>query len=92
MGKKYRTAQKEQKSAKEARQEEEKGKESGAQYGWIPLWGWGLIFLLPLAFSEYMFYVAGRRLSMVLFPVAWVGFWYVVMKRSDWVIFNKRKQ
>ncbi len=89
MSKKYHAARKEQKDTKEVREEENA---PGAQYSWIPLWGWGLIFLLPLVFSEYMFYVAGRRLSMVLFPIAWVGFWYTMMRRSDWAILNKRNK
>lgn len=58
-------------------------------FTWIPLWGWVLIFLLPLAFSEYMFYVAGRRLSMVLFLVAWLGFWWFTMDRSGWPILKR---
>ena len=62
------------------------------QYAWIPLWGWILIFLVPLAFSEYMFYVAGRRLSMVLFAVAWIGFWITIMQRAGWPMIKKRGQ
>ncbi len=58
-------------------------------YDWIPLWGWILIFIVPLIVSEYMFYVAGRQLSMVLFPIAWIGFWYTLMKRSGWPILKK---
>ena len=49
-----------------------------------------MIFLAPLAISEYMFYVADRQLSMVIFPVVWVGFWYTMMKRSGWPILKKR--
>ncbi len=56
----------------------------------FPLWVWGLIFILPLLFSEFMFYQVGRIFSMVAFPVAWVGFWWVMMERSDWAIFKQR--
>ena len=65
--------------------------EEPRRFGWIPLWGWILIFLLPLIMSEYMFYVAGRTFSMILFPVAWIGFWIALMQRSGWPIFKKRK-
>ncbi len=57
----------------------------------IPLWGWILIFLLPLIFSEFMFYQAGRLPSMVIFPLAWIGFWAAMMQRSGWAILKKRK-
>lgn len=65
--------------------------EQPRKFAWIPLWGWLLIFLLPLIMSEYMFYVAGRTFSMILFPVAWIGFWIALMQRSGWPIFKKRK-
>jgi len=65
--------------------------EQPRKFTWIPPWGWILIFLLPLLVSEYMFYVAGRTMSMVLFPVAWIGFWFVIMQRAGWPIFKKRK-
>jgi len=60
------------------------------RFGWIPLWGWVLIFVVPLVISEYMFYVAGKRFSMILFPLAWVGFWATMMQRSGWQILQKR--
>ena len=63
---------------------------SGA-YEWIPVWGWVLIFLLPLLLSEFMFWNARRTASMVLFPVAWVGFWYVMMQRAGWPMLKGRK-
>jgi hypothetical protein len=59
---------------------------------WIPLWGWILIFLVPLLVSEYMFYRVGRTWSMVLFPIAWVGFWVTRMYRSGWAILRKRQK
>lgn len=61
------------------------------KFTWIPLWGWLLIFLVPLLISEYMFYVAGRTASMIVFPVAWIGFWIALMQRSGWPIFKRRK-
>ena len=61
------------------------------KFGWIPLWGWILIFVVPLILSEYMFYVAGKRVSMILFPLAWIGFWATMMQRSGWQILKKRK-
>ena len=61
------------------------------RFGWIPLWGWVLIFVVPLILSEYMFYVAGKRVSMILFPLAWIGFWVTMMQRSEWHILQKRK-
>ncbi len=57
----------------------------------IPLWGWILIFLLPLILSEFMFYRVGRTASIVIFPIAWVGFWAAMMHRSGWPILKKRK-
>jgi len=60
------------------------------QFDWIPTWGWILIFLVPLAISEFMFYTAGRRVSMILFPIAWIGFWVSIMHRSGWPIVKKR--
>jgi hypothetical protein len=75
------------KSKKRRKKEQE---ERASQFDWIPRWGWVLIFLVPLIFSEFMFYMAGRRLSMILFPVAWIGFWVVMMWRSGWSILKKR--
>lgn len=57
----------------------------------IPLWGWVLIFLVPLVLSEFMFYRVGREISMILFPLAWIGFWVAMMQRSGWPILRKRK-
>jgi polyferredoxin len=62
------------------------------KFGWIPLWGWILIFVMPLVISEYMFYVVGRTVNMILFPLAWVGFWFIIMQRSGWPILKKRKE
>ncbi len=55
-----------------------------ARAGWrrLPVWGWALIFLLPLILSEIMFYQAGRGLNMVLFPIVWAGFWVALWYRS----------
>lgn len=61
------------------------------KFEWIPLWGWILIFLLPLIASEYMFYRVGRWPSMILFPLAWIGFWATIMHQSGWPILKKRK-
>ena len=66
--------------------------ERSSQFGWIPLWGWLLIFLVPLIISEFMFYTAGRRISMILFPVVWIGFWVAMMQRSGWSILKKGNQ
>jgi hypothetical protein len=57
----------------------------------IPLWGWLLIFLVPLALSEYMFSMVGRTFNMILFPVVWIAFWIVIMQRAGWPILKKRK-
>lgn len=56
---------------------------------WMPLWGWVLLFLLPLIASEAMFYMVGRLGSMILFPLAWTGFWLAVMQRSGWEILKR---
>lgn len=64
--------------------------EQSVAFDWIPLWGWALIFFLPLIASEFMFYVAGRKASMIVFPVAWVGFWLSMMYRSGWAIFKNK--
>lgn len=62
-------------------------------FQWVPLWGWVLIFLVPLILSEIMFWNVGKIPSMIIFPIAWIGFWYVMLKRSDWQILkNIRKQ
>lgn len=62
------------------------------KFSWIPLWGWVLIFLVPLVISEVMFYMVGRTVNMILFPLAWVGFWFIIMQRSGWPILKKRKE
>ena len=64
----------------------------GRKFGWIPLWGWILIFIVPLVISEIMFYQVGRTVNMILFPLAWVGFWIIIMQRSGWPILKKRKE
>lgn len=66
--------------------------EQSRKFGWIPLWGWILIFLLPLIFSEFMFYRAGRVASMIIFPIAWIGFWVALMQRSGWAILKQKKE
>lgn len=58
----------------------------------IPLWGWVLIFILPLLLSEFMFYVAGRLFSLIAFPIAWVAFWWIIMYRSNWKIFKRKNK
>lgn len=65
--------------------------ETSRKFGWVPLWGWALIFLVPLIISEYMFYMVGRTLNMILFPVVWIAFWVVIMQRSGWPILKNRK-
>ena len=57
----------------------------------IPLWGWILIFLVPLILSEFMFYRVERWPSMIIFPLAWIGFWAAMMQRSGWPILKKRQ-
>lgn len=75
-----------------------KGKKSAAPEGqtrpfsWIPLWGWALIFVVPLALSEYMFYRVGRTASMILFPIAWLAFWITLMQRNGWPIFKRGQE
>ncbi len=66
--------------------------EEKRSFEWMPLWGWVLIFLLPLIASELMFWNVGKIPSMVLFPIAWVGFWYVTMERAGWPILKHRKE
>ena len=65
--------------------------ERGGGFDWIPLWGWILIFLVPLVLSEFMFWNVGKIPSMIVFPIAWIGFWYAMMERSGWPILNGRK-
>jgi len=47
----------------------------------LPSWLSALLFLVPLVWSEYMFYVAGRWHGVVLFPVLWVAFWLSLSRR-----------
>lgn len=65
--------------------------EQPRRFDQIPLWGWILIFLVPLIASELMFYRVGRWPSMIVFPLAWIGFWAAMMQRSGWPILKKRK-
>ncbi len=58
----------------------------------FPLWVWALIFFLPLIASELMFYNVGRTLSMILFPLAWIGFWVAMMSRAGWPILEQFKK
>jgi hypothetical protein len=51
---------------------------------WIRL----AVVLVPLILSEIMFLNVGRRLSAVIFPVAWVAFFYFQMKRGGWNVFK----
>ncbi|MBC7250035.1 MAG: hypothetical protein H5T62_07105 [Anaerolineae bacterium] len=84
-------SKKKKKTTRQTQKPAQSQEELPRKFTWIPLWGWLLIFLLPLIMSEYMFYVAGRTASMILFPVVWVGFWIALMQRSGWPIFKKRK-
>jgi hypothetical protein len=77
-------------TSQEAAPRPEEGKPR--KFDWIPLWGWVLIFIVPLVVSEGMFYMAGRTVNMVLFPLAWIGFWIAIMSRSGWSILKKRKE
>jgi hypothetical protein len=65
--------------------------EAGAAFQRIPLWGWAIIFLAPLLLSEFMFWNVGKIPSMIIFPIAWIGFWYTIMGRSGWPILKNRK-
>ncbi|MCX6085881.1 MAG: hypothetical protein NTX94_05555 [Caldiserica bacterium] len=54
---------------------------------WIRL----AVFLVPLILSEIMFWHAGSSRSlweMIVFPIAWVGFFYFQMKRGGWNVFK----
>ncbi|RIE16350.1 hypothetical protein [Candidatus Cryosericum septentrionale] len=46
------------------------------------------VFLVPLILSEIMFLHVGRRWNAVIFPVAWVAFFYFQMKRGGWNVFR----
>jgi len=49
----------------------------------LPRWLLIVLFVAPLVWSEYMFYVVNRWLNMMLFPIAWVGFWISLYKRRQ---------
>lgn len=51
---------------------------------WIRL----AVFLVPLIASEIMFLAAGKTWSAVIFPIAWIGFFYFQMKRGGWNVFK----
>jgi len=72
------------------RSERKEEREQETSFGWIPLWGWILIFLIPLLISEFMFWNVGKIPSMIMFPIAWIGFWYAIMERSGWPILKHR--
>jgi hypothetical protein len=46
------------------------------------------VFLVPLILSEIMFLKGGRPWNAVVFPIAWVAFFYFQMKRGGWNIFK----
>jgi|GEM_PF-889194 len=46
------------------------------------------VFLVPLILSEIMFWKGGRPWNAVIFPIAWVAFFYFQMKRGGWNIFK----
>ena len=85
-GKKRPSTQSQQATPGTKDQEEQPGK-----FDQIPLWGWILIFLVPLIASEFMFCRVEKWHSMVIFPLAWIGFWAAMMQRSGWPILKKRK-
>lgn len=78
-------------SRQRARSKAEEQAETNAAFQWIPRWGWAVIFLVPLIISEFMFWNVGKIPSMIIFPVAWIGFWYAMMARSGWPILKNRK-
>ncbi len=49
-----------------------------------PWWFWAATIALPLVMSEIMFYMAGRWLSMWIFPLVWLGFWMAIGYRAGW--------
>jgi hypothetical protein len=53
-----------------------------------PYWIRLAVFLVPLILSEIMFLRVGRGWSAVIFPVAWVVFFYFQMKRGGWNVFK----
>ncbi|RIE11536.1 hypothetical protein [Candidatus Cryosericum hinesii] len=46
------------------------------------------VFLVPLILSEIMFWHVGRTWNLVIFPVAWVAYFYFQMKRGGWNVFK----
>ena len=46
------------------------------------------VFLVPLILSEIMFLNVGKIWNAVIFPVAWVAFFYFQMKRGGWNVFK----
>ena len=58
----------------------------------VPRWVWILAFLVPVGLSEFMFHMVGKTPEMILFPVAWIGFWIALMQRSGWAILKRRKE
>ena len=51
-----------------------------------------LLFFIPFILGEILLYTGGRTASMVIFPVAWVGFWAALLYTSDWAPLVKRKE
>ena len=91
---KSKKQQKKKRPSNQGQQTRPSAKDQGEQsrkFDRIPLWGWILIFLVPLILSEFMFYRVGRWPSMIIFPLAWIGFWAAMMQRSGWPILKKRK-
>jgi len=91
---KSKKQQKKKRPSSQGQQTRPSAKDQGEQSGkfsQIPLWGWILIFLVPLIASEFMFYRVGKWPSMIIFPLAWIGFWAAMMHRSGWPILKKRK-
>lgn len=65
--------------------------ETDVAFQWIPIWGWAIIFLVPLILSEFMFWKVGKVVNMILFPIAWIGFFYVMMERAGWPMLKSRQ-
>ncbi len=63
-----------------------------SRFNSVPLWGWVLVFCVPVLSSEYMFHMVGKTGEMILFPIAWIGFWIALMQRSGWPILKRRKE
>lgn len=77
---------------KKRRSKQDRNSRAQKLYARIPLWGWIIIFLAPLVLSELMFYRVGRGMSMILFPIAWIGFWAAMMHRAGWPILPGRRK